>query len=195
MINKSNIQTTDCANELLYHTIGIRNTNHSRCCNWCNKPLKYATQHLCSSCVCRNRLGVIYKPYRSIRKLSHLTKQTRKLNTPELQFKINQLLLRTCTKSNFFKTNYYNHHKSKTENKGNFTRLQAITRICLYYTMDYIAEPHHYNNQPEIYYRWVLRAVTQYMNGNRRYYSALPTTVSSYFGSEVLEICYPKIIN
>lgn len=190
MIDVGKIRFTECGDGLLHHTLGIRSVNQSRRCNWCARPLKYSNQHLCYSCRNRNRLGSLYAPYRGISKLSHLTPRIKHLNTPELQHKVKQVMLKTCEQSNFFKSNYYHYFKSKPENQGNFTKLSHITRICLAYTLDYIEEPHHYNDKVEIYYRWLTRAVTQYMNYPRKYYSALPTTVSDYFGSKVLEMLF-----
>ena len=193
MIDTKKIRFTECGDGLLHHTLGVRTTNHSRCCNWCNKPLKYATQHLCSSCKNRNRLGTLYTAYRGISKLTPKTRsernKIRKLNTPELQHKIHQVLLKTCEQSNFFKTNYYNYYKSLPENRGNYTKIHQITRICILYTQDYISNPHHYNHQVEVYYRFLTQAVTRYMNASRKYYSALSITVSDYVGFKVLKEC------
>ncbi|WP_323589438.1 hypothetical protein [Aliarcobacter butzleri] len=184
-----NIKITECNDGLLHHTLGVRSYNQSYCCNWCYKPLKYSTQHLCSSCRNRNRLGTLYSDYRGISKLTHLTKQVKKYNTDKLQYKINQVLLKTCKQSNFFKTNYYNYWLQKEENKGNFTKLYRITQIALLYTLDWILEPKNYNNRIEIYYRFLTQAITRNMAYDRKYYSALPTTVSDFIGLEIFNIC------
>ena len=200
MIDTKKVRFTECGDGLLHHTLGVRTTNHSRSCNWCNKPLKYATQHLCSTCKNRNRLGTLYTKYRGVRELTPKNRSERRkirlLNTPELQYKINQVLLKTCEQSNFFKTNYYNHYKSLPIPTGTQpSRIHQITRICILYTQDYISNPQHYHYKIEIYYRFLTQAITRYMNTSRKYYSALPTTVSDYVASNVLQYITASVLN